>query len=201
MRQLILASTSPYRRGLLERLGLPFTAMPPRCEEHIDPSLSPAELVRQLALAKASSLAPEYPDGIIIGSDQTLESRGRIIGKPGSPERAREQLREMSGGVHTFYTGIAVIDVANGLTFTDCVPFTVTLRSLTDTEIRDYVDRENPVDCAGSFKIEGLGIALMEKMEGDDYTALIGLPLISLASMLRRVGINPLLNLTCVQSE
>lgn len=178
----------------MERLGIPFTALPPRYEEQIDPSLSPAELVKQLALGKAASLAAEYPDSIIIGSDQVLESRGRIVGKPGSPERAREQLREMAGGVHTFYTGLAVIDAANNLKFCDCVPFTVTLRSLTETEIRDYVSKENPVDCAGSFKIEGLGIVLMEKMEGDDFTALIGLPLISLTSMLRRVGINPLLN-------
>jgi septum formation protein len=194
MRKLILASTSPYRRSLLERLGIPFTALPPRYEEQIDQSLSPAELVKQHALAKAASLAPEHPDGIIIGSDQVLESRGSIIGKPGRPERACEQLREMAGGVHTFYTGLAVIDAANDLTLTDCVPFTVTLRGLTEAEIRDYVSKENPVDCAGSFKIEGLGIALMEKMEGDDYTALIGLPLISLTSMLRRVGINPLLH-------
>ena len=121
-------------------------------------------------------------------------SSGRIIGKPGSPERACEQLSEMAGDVHIFYTGLAVIDAANGLQFCDCVPFSVTLRRLTGTEIRDYVSKENPVDCAGSFKIEGLGISLMEKMEGDDYTALIGLPLISLTSMLRRVGINPLLN-------
>jgi septum formation protein len=194
MRKLILASTSPYRGSLMERLGIPFTSLPPRYEEQIDPSLSPAELVKQLALGKAESLAREYPDSIIIGSDQALVSRGRAIGKPGSPERACEQLREMAGGFHTFYTGLAVIDVANDLQFCDCVPFTVTLRRLTETEIRDYVSRENPVDCAGSFKIEGLGIALMEKMEGDDYTALIGLPLISLTSMLRRVGINPLLN-------
>lgn len=194
MRKLILASTSTYRCSLMERLGIPFTALPPRYEEEIDPSLSPAELVKHLALGKAASLAPEYPDSIIIGSDQALVSRGRIIGKPGSSERACEQLREMAGGVHTFYTGLAVIDTANDLTFCDCVPFTVTLRRLTETEIRDYVSKENPVDCAGSFKIEGLGIALMEKMEGDDFTALIGLPLISLTSMLRRVGINPLLN-------
>jgi septum formation protein len=196
MRKLILASTSPYRRSLLERLGIPFTPLAPRCEEKIDPSLSAPELVKHLALAKAASLVQDYPDSIIIGSDQVLESRGRIIGKPGSPERAREQLYEMAGGAHTFYTGLAVIDAANILRFSDCVPFTVTLRRLTETEIRDYVSRENPVDCAGSFKIEGLGIALMEKMEGDDYTALIGLPLISLNTMLRRVGINPLLNFT-----
>ena len=195
-RKLMLASTSPYRCSLLERLGMPFTAVPPRFEEQIDPSLSPAELVKQLALGKAASLVPEYPDSIIIGSDQALVSRGRIIGKPGSPERACEQLREMAGGVHVFYTGLAVIDAANGLRFCDCVPFSVTLRRLTETEIRGYVSKENPVDCAGSFKIEGLGISLMEKMEGDDYTALIGLPLISLISMLRRVGINPLLNNT-----
>lgn len=194
MRILILASTSPYRRGLLERLGIPFNALPPSCEERIDPALGPAELVKQLALEKAASLVPEHPDSVIIGSDQALESRGRIIGKPGSAERAREQLREMAGGVHTFYTGLAVIDAASGSTFTDCVPFTVTLRGLSEAEIRDYVRKENPVDCAGSFKIEGLGIALMEKMEGDDYTSLIGLPLISLTSMLRGIGINPLLD-------
>ncbi len=193
MRKLILASTSPYRRGLLERLGIPFTALPPYGEEQIDPSLGPAELVKQLALAKAASLVPEHPDSVIIGSDQALESRGRIIGKPGSAERACEQLREMAGGVHTFYTGLAVIDAASNLTFTDCIPFTVTLRKLSEVEIRDYVRKENPVDCAGSFKIEGLGIALMEKMEGDDYTSLVGLPLICLTSMLRRIGINPLL--------
>jgi septum formation protein len=198
MRKLILASTSPYRCSLMERLGIPFTALPPRYEEQIDPSLGPTELVKQLAFGKAASLVPEHPGSIIIGSDQALESRGRIIGKPGSPERAREQLREMAGGVHTFYTGLAVIDTANDLKFSDCVPFTVTLRRLTETEIRDYVGKENPVDCAGSFKIEGLGIALMEKMEGDDYTALIGLPLISLTSILRRIGINPLLNDTGV---
>jgi septum formation protein len=198
MRKLILASTSPYRRSLMERLGIPFIAVPPCCEEKIDSSLGAPELVKHLALAKAESLSPKHPDSIIIGSDQVLESRGKIIGKPGSPERAREQLREMSGGAYTFYTGLAVIDTANHMKCSDCVPFTVTLRRLTDTEIADYVGRENPVDCAGSFKIEGLGIALMEKMEGDDYTALIGLPLISLTSRLRRIGINPLLNDTGV---
>jgi MAF protein len=122
MRKLILASTSPYRAGLLERLGIPFTAAPPRYEKQIDQSLSPADLVIQLALGKAASLVSEYPDGIIIGSDQALVSQGRIIGKPGSPERAREQLREMSGGVHTFYTGLAVIDAANDLTLTRLRP-------------------------------------------------------------------------------
>ncbi len=194
MRKLILASTSPYRYGLMERLGIPFTALPPDFEEQIDPILGPVELVKRLALGKAASLVSGHPDSIIIGSDQVLESRGCIIGKPGTPKRACEQLRDMSGKVNTFYTGLAVIDAANGLTLTDCVPFTVTLRTLKEAEIADYVARENPVDCAGSFKIEGLGIALMEKMEGSDYTSLMGLPLISLTAMLRRVGINPLLH-------
>jgi septum formation protein len=196
MRKLILASTSPYRYGLMERLGLPFSAVPPRFEERIDSLLGPVELVKQLALGKAASLAPEHPDAVIVGSDQIMVSGGKIIGKPGSPERACEQLRDMSGGVSVFYTGLAAIDTANGLTLTDCVPFTVTLRTLTETEIMDYVAKENPVDCAGSFKIEALGIALMEQMEGSDYTSLMGLPLISLTSMLRRVGINPLLRET-----
>jgi septum formation protein len=196
MRKLILASTSPYRYGLMERLGIPFTALPPHFEERIDPLQGPVELVKQLALGKAASLVSGHPDSIIIGSDQVLESRGCIIGKPGTPERACAQLRDMSGEVNIFYTGLAVIDTANGLTLTDCVTFTVTLRTLTEAEIVDYVAKENPVDCAGSFKIEGLGIALMEKMEGSDYTSLMGLPLISLSSMLRRVGINPLLHET-----
>lgn len=178
----------------MERLGIPFTALPPRFEEVIDHTISPADLAKKLATGKAASLVAERPDSIIIGSDQTLASRGRIIGKPGTPERAREQLREMSGGVHTFFTGLTVIDAATGLTLTDCVPFTVTFRQLSETEIRNYVAMENPIDCAGSFKIEGLGIALMEKMEGEDFTSLIGLPLITLTTMLRRIGINPLLD-------
>jgi septum formation protein len=192
MRNLVLASTSPFRRELLERLGIPFAVAAPKFEEKIGQDSEPAELVRHLALGKALSLADDFPGAVIIGSDQVLVTGGAIIGKPGTAEKAREQLRLMSGAAHTFYSGLAVVDTASMAAETACVNFTVTLRSLTDTEIENYVKHEDPVACAGSFKIEGLGIALMDKLEGDDFTALIGLPLIRLVSMLRKIGINPL---------
>lgn len=192
MRTIVLASTSPFRRELLERLGIPFAVAAPKYEERIGQGTEPAELVRQLALGKALSLADDFPDAIIIGSDQVLVTGGEIIGKPGTPEKAREQLRRMSGAAHIFYTGLAVVDTATMATDTACIPFTVTLRDLTDGEIENYVRREDPVACAGSFKIEGLGIALMERLEGEDFTSLIGLPLIRLVSILRGMGINPL---------
>jgi septum formation protein len=192
MKNLILASTSPYRRDLLSRLGIPFAVAEPRFEEIIDQQLAPADLVQQLALGKARSLADSYGDAIIIGSDQVFVADTEIVGKPLTPERAFVQLRSMSGASHTFYTGLAAVDTARGQALTSCVPFTVTLRQLTDAEIWTYIRRENPLNCAGSFMIEGLGIALMEKLEGDDFTALIGLPLIQLVTMLRTLGLNPL---------
>jgi len=192
MRKLVLASTSPYRRELLERLGIPFEAVAPDFDEQIEQGIAPEELVRNLALGKALSLAAEFPDSVIIGSDQVFVVDGEIVGKPGSPEKAFEQLRRMSGASHTFYTGLAVVDTASGINLTSCVPFTVTLRQLADDEIQNYIRRENPLNCAGSFMIEGLGIALMDKLEGTDFTSLIGLPLIQLVTLLRQVGINPL---------
>lgn len=192
MRKLVLASTSPYRRELLERLGLPFEAAAPDFDEQIDQGITPAELVRDLALGKALSLAADFPAAVIIGSDQVFVAAGEIIGKPGTPEKAFEQLQRMSGASHTFYTGLAVVDTVSGKNLTSCVPFTVTLRQLADDEIRNYIRRENALNCAGSFMIEGLGIALMEKLEGTDFTSLIGLPLIQLITLLRQVGINPL---------
>lgn len=192
MRTLVLASTSPFRRELLERLGLPFTTAAPPFEERLDQDADAAGLAGSMALGKALSLADDFPDALIIGSDQVLVTDGEIIGKPGSVERAREQLRSMSGASHTFHTGLAVVDTASGETHVATVPFTVTLRELTDREIDNYIRLDDPLGCAGSFKIEGLGIALMEKLEGDDFTALIGLPLIELVSMLRRLGVNPL---------
>lgn len=192
MRRIVLASTSPFRRELMERLGMPFETAEPLFEEIVEPGEEPAELVKRLALGKALSLAPAYPDALIIGSDQVFVAGGEIVGKPGSVERARQQLRMMSGGTHTFHTGLAVVDTASGVTHAVAVPFTVTLRELTDGEIDEYVRRDDPLCCAGSFKIEGLGIALMERLEGDDFTALIGLPLIALVSMLRKLAVNPL---------
>jgi septum formation protein len=192
MRTIVLASTSPFRQELLERLGLPFLTAAPRFEERLDQGADPAGLARSMALGKALSLADDFPDSLIIGSDQVLVTGGEIIGKPGSEEKAREQLRRMSGASHTFHTGLAVVDSGSGETLASTVPFGVTLRELNDNEIDNYIRMDDPLGCAGSFKIEGLGIALMERLEGDDYTALIGLPLIELVSMLRKLGVNPL---------
>jgi len=190
MRTLVLASTSPYRRRLLEQLGLRFLAAVPRCEEEISQNVAPELLVKHLAARKAESLAERYPDALIIGSDQVfVDPRGRIHGKPGTAHRACAQLKAMAGRTHRFYTGLSVLDSASGQALTDFATFGVTLRSLTDEQVSDYVEREQPLDCAGSFKVEGLGIALMERMEGDDYNALIGLPLIKLVDFLAEFGV------------
>ncbi|WP_303720532.1 nucleoside triphosphate pyrophosphatase [Malonomonas rubra] len=185
MRQLILASTSPYRKKLLEQLQLPFVAAAPDFEEQIDTNIEPELLVQHLALGKAQSLEKQYPDALIIGSDQIfVDPRGRAIGKPGNLDNAFAQLKEMVGCTHTFYTGLVLFDSRTGVVSSDVVTFSVTLRPLTDAQILNYLQREQPFDCAGSFKVEGLGITLMERMAGDDYNSLIGLPLIKLVSML-----------------
>lgn len=194
MKTLVLASTSPYRRRLLKQLGIPFLTAAPQCREEIQPGIAPELLVKHLAMQKAQSLADRYEDALIIGSDQVfVDSRNRVLGKPGSTQKAFEQLKSMSGRSHTFFTGLCLLDSATGESQVDYSTFSVTLRKLSDDEIRSYVRREDPVDCAGSFKIEGLGIALMETMRGEDYTGLIGLPLIKLCGMLREAGIEPLL--------
>lgn len=193
MRDLILASTSPYRRELLKQLGIPFTVATPLYTEKLDQSVAPELLVKHLSLGKAASLRRHYPDALIIGSDQVfVDPRGRIIGKPGSRLAAIRQLQAMSGMSHTFYTGVTIYDAAADESSSDFAAFTVTLRSLTDEQIETYIDHDRPFKCAGSFKIEGLGIALMEKMEGEDYTSLIGLPLIKLTSLLERFGVKVL---------
>jgi septum formation protein len=193
MRQLILASTSPYRLLLMRQLQLPFIAAGPLFKETLDPEVSPELLVRHLSLCKAQSLAETYPNALIIGSDQVfVDQRGRAVGKPGSEEAAIAQLKRLTGRTHTFITGIAIFDSAKGSHQTDFSSFSVRLRKLSDEQIRDYVKREQPYDCAGAFKVEGLGIALMEKMEGDDYTTLIGLPLIKLVTLLGQFGVDVL---------
>ncbi len=190
MRKIILASTSPYRQQLLRQLQLPFVAVAPAYDEKIASQVTPSLLVRHLALGKAQSLAVDYPDALIIGSDQVfIDPSGRSIGKPGTLEKAFQQLRRMAGKRHTFVTGLALVDSRSGTLMTDYVPFSVTFRQLSDEQIWNYLRREKPLDCAGSFKIEGLGIALMERLEGEDYNALIGLPLIRLVSMLERCGV------------
>lgn len=193
MRTLVLASTSPYRLQLMRQLELHFHVAAPLYKERMDPSVSAELLVKHQALQKAKSLAATYTDALIIGADQVfVDSRHRVLGKPGTPERAIEQLLDMQGRKHTFYTGLAIYDSASGESVTEFETFAVTMRGLTKEQIKHYVERENPVDCAGSFKVEGLGIALMEKMEGDDYTTLIGLPLILLVNMLSHFGVDVL---------
>lgn len=193
MRQLVLASTSPYRQTLLRQLGLPFTVAAPDFIEEVDQNVAPALMVRHLAQGKAESLIERYPDALIIGSDQVfVDQRGRLVGKPGTAEKAFLQLRQMAGRSHCFYTGLALVDSRSGMTQTDFSIFTVTFRHLEDEQIRAYLEKEKPFDCAGSFKIEGLGIALMEKMEGEDYNSLIGLPLIKLVTMLEQAGVRVL---------
>jgi septum formation protein len=193
MRTLILASTSPSRLQLLNQLGLTFSVAAPLFEEQFDQGVAPELLVRHQALQKATSLAARFPDALLIGADQVfVDARHRILGKPGSVEAAVAQLLEMQGRTHIFSTGVAVYDSASGLSQASCETFTVTLRALSEEQIRRYVARDNPVNCAGSFKIEGLGIALMEKLAGDDYTALIGLPLIRLTEMLGQFGVEVL---------
>jgi septum formation protein len=185
MRTLVLASTSPYRLQLMRQLELSFHVAAPVYKEQMDPSVSAELLVKHQALQKAKSIAGKYPDALIIGADQVfVDARHRVLGKPGTAEKALEQLMEMQGRKHTFYTGLAVYDSASGESLTEFDTFTVSMRTLTEQQVKHYVAKENPVDCAGSFKIEGLGIALMDKMSGNDYTSLIGLPLILLVNML-----------------
>jgi septum formation protein len=185
MRTLVLASTSPYRLQLMRQLELSFHVAAPRYKERMDATVSAELLVKHQALQKAKSIAEKYDDALIIGADQVfVDARHRVLGKPGTPEKAIEQLLEMQGRKHTFYTGLAVYDSASGESLTEFETFSVTMRGLTEEQIKRYVAKENPIDCAGSFKIEGLGIALMEKMAGNDYNCLIGLPLILLINML-----------------
>jgi len=193
MPNLILASTSPWRRALLEKLGVPFECAAPGIDETPRPGESPRHLVLRLAQEKAQNLAARYPDHLIIGSDQVCVLDGAIAGKPHTEENARQQLLKARGNVVTFYTGLALYNSATGHLQTECEPFDVHFRHLSEQEIDDYVRKERPLSCAGSFKSEGLGIALFERLEGRDPNTLIGLPLIALCQMLRREEYNPLL--------
>ena len=189
---LILASTSRYRRELLERLRIPFQALAPDTDETPLPGEAPAMLAERLALAKAHALAARFPDAVVIGADQVADVDGVAIGKPGNHERAVEQLRAMSGRTIVFHTALAVVRVATGFAEVRRVPVAVRFRSLDDAEIELYLRTEQPYDCAGSAKCETLGIALLDAIESDDPTALIGLPLIQTCALLRAAGLAPL---------
>lgn len=192
MTPLILASTSPFRQTLLAKLGLPFMAAAPDCDETPRPDESAQELVQRLALAKAQALAEDYPNHWIIGSDQVCVLDGVITGKPHTVANACQQLSAASGKVITFYTGLALIQPQSQQQQVIVEPFNVHFRTLSDEEIRYYVEKEQPLNCAGSFKSEGMGICLFERLEGRDPNTLIGLPLIALNEMLIKVGINAL---------
>ncbi|MEM9256943.1 MAG: nucleoside triphosphate pyrophosphatase [Pseudomonadota bacterium] len=191
--ELILASSSAYRRELLERLGLPFQVQAPRFDETPRASEQPEELARRLAIGKATTVAASHPSALVIGSDQVATCDGRLLSKPGSPEAARDQLRACSGSSARFLTGLAIVCVDRDFEWSCVEPFDVWFRNLSEAEIERYVDREQPLDCAGSFKAEGLGIALFQKLRGDDPTSLQGLPLIQLCGALRAAGLDPLL--------
>lgn len=188
-RRLILASTSPFRRQLLARLGLPFDVQDPETDEtRLSGEEGPA-LVARLAQSKAASVARRYSTALVIGSDQVATIDGEIMGKPGDYDRAMAQLRLASGRTVTFHTGLCVLDSDSGQRQTAVEPFRVIFRPLTSSMIEGYLRREQPYQCAGSFKSEGLGITLFERLEGDDPSSLIGLPLIRLSRMLEAMGV------------
>lgn len=190
MRRIVLASSSPFRKALLERFGLPFETASPAIEERPRQGESPADMVLRLAEAKARAVADGFPDALIIASDQCAVVGETAVGKPGNFERAFEQLKRVAGKPVVFHTGLCLLDAVQNRYEVDDVVFKVYFRPLSDKQIRRYLERETPYDCAGSFKAEGLGIALFERMEGDDPNALIGLPLIRLVSMLQEAGID-----------
>jgi septum formation protein len=191
-RRLVLASTSRYRRELLARLRIPFEVRDPQVDETPEPGEAPRALALRLALAKAERIALAEPEAIVIGSDQVADLDGAAIGKPGDHDRATTQLRSMRGRSVVFHTAVAVVCAASGFRAAEVVPVTARFRELSDAEIEHYLLAEQPYDCAGSAKVETLGIALLAAIESDDPTALIGLPLIRTCALLRRAGIDPL---------
>ena len=188
-RSVILGSTSRYRRELLERLRIPFDVVSPEVDETPLPHEAPAALARRLALAKAKAVARRYPQAVVIGSDQVADLAGQPLGKPGDHRRATAQLRAMRGQEVVFQTAVAVVCADSGFAQTELAAVRVLFRDLSDDEIEAYLQAEQPYDCAGSAKSEGLGIALLARIDNDDPTALVGLPLIRTCQMLRAAGV------------
>ncbi len=186
-RLLVLGSTSPYRRELLQRLRLPFETAAPAVDETPHPGEAPRALALRLAQAKAHAVAALHPQAVVIGSDQVADLAGQSLGKPGTHERATAQLRQMRGQTVVFQTAVAVVCQATGFAQVDLAA--VEVRDLTDAEIERYLRAETPYDCAGSAKSEGLGISLLDAIVSDDPTALVGLPLIRTCRMLRAAGL------------
>jgi septum formation protein len=192
LREIVLASTSRYRHELLSRLGLPFAVDSPGTDETPLPDEPPAATVLRLAEAKARSVAARHPHALIIGSDQVAQCDGKPVGKPGSHANAVTQLKALSGKTVIFHTGLALLDASANHCQTALVDVTSAFRDLAEAEIEAYLQRDQPYDCAGSVKVETLGIALFTRIASDDPTALIGLPLIRLVDMLRVAGVTVL---------
>jgi MAF protein len=184
--KLILASTSPFRKELLEKLNLVFDTAKPDVNETAHPKETAVQLVERLAIAKTQAIAPNFADALIIGSDQVCVNQGKILGKPGNVANAFQQLKAASGQRITFYTGLALLNTRTGTVQSLVEPYVVQFRVLSDQMINHYLEKEQPFNCAGSFKSEGYGIALFESLEGKDPNSLIGLPLISLINMLEK---------------
>lgn len=189
-RKVILGSTSRYRRELLERLRVPFDTECPNVDETPLPGEAPATLARRLALAKAREVSQRFPEAVVIGSDQVADLGGEPLGKPGTHDRAIAQLRRMRGQTVVFQTAVAVVCAATGFEQLDLAAVNVVFRDLDDQEIERYLRAEEPYDCAGSAKSEGLGIALLSRIDNDDPSALVGLPLIRTCHMLRAAGVS-----------
>jgi len=191
MPRIVLASTSPYRRQLLEQLDIPFETHAPGVDEDAfkNQGLEPSELSKLLAQKKAEALAELFPDALIIGGDQVAEIDGECLSKPGTPEKACQQLKQLSGRAHRLWSALAVHEPKTGRTEVSLEKHTLTFRPLSDIQIEKYVALDKPLDCAGSYRIEGRGIALFSSIEGSDYTAIIGLPLIRLVSLLESFGL------------
>ena len=186
---LVLASSSPWRRQVLDKLGLPYRTKHPELDETPMPTEAPGDLVARLALEKAQAVAPTFKNALIIGSDQVAILDEQIIGKPGTHDRARDQLKTASGRILTFLTGLCLLNTATGQHQLAVTPYHVHFRTLSDELIEGYLLHEQPYNCAGSFKSEAGGIVLFDRLEGDDPNALIGLPLIELVRMLEREGV------------
>ena len=191
-RKLILGSTSPYRRELLARLRLPFEVAAPDVDESPQSGETPKQLACRLAMAKARAVAAQFPACVVIGSDQVAELNGLPLGKPGNHARALAQLQQMRGKCVIFQTAVAVVCLETGFAQMDLAQVKVNFRHLSDTEIEAYLRAETPYDCAGSAKSEGLGIALLDSIDSDDPTALVGLPLIRTCRMIQAAGIKVL---------
>jgi len=192
MKTLVLGSTSIFRKAILEKLNLPFTCAKPNIDETALEGETPVQLVERLAVEKAQAVASDFDNALIIGSDQVAMCDGQILGKPHNFENGLKQLRKFSGKHVTFYTGLAVLDAQSSAVHSLVEPFSVHFKVLSDEQITQYLHAEEPYSCAGSFKSEGLGICLFEKLAGDDPNTLIGLPLIKLVELLKKQGLDVL---------